>query len=411
MAALGQITIASLETLTNASPKSKLSEHTDIEVKGKLNLFGVTRMLETVVANAFRAHILWLYVSSHLDTLANSRFPQFRSLAIDAITCLVINIFDAHKDGSVAAAAAESHVPHWDGNEWQAVVLTPMMNSVLTGHAECIKAVIANLGHIIENCGPYIAKEGWELVLGVVEKIVTTAQGSGNTAEATERIEQAFKCVELIIHNSLHRVHISNLATLVAVIHYFATLRQNLNVSLLAVGFIHNVADYVCQQQMAGKLSGISEERVNEIWMNLLSRLREVGNDERGELRQVSYRTLEQILTAHAEIIPLKVWSYMLVDICSQLLQVGKIHYLACTKGGAQAMEMSGAVPTPTFSAEGEPAKNKPKVMRFDEETIRKEAEEEKIKEKSWEESITVLHSTVVRVLKRLYSIELAEFR
>ena len=369
-----------------------------------MNLFGLTRMLETVVTNAFRAHLVWNFVDSHMEALESSKFVQLRPLAIDAITCLIINIFDSHKD-----QAGDPHVLHWDNNEWQAVILTPLMNAVLTGHAECIKQVIANLGPIIENCGPYIAKEGWELVLGIVEKIVTTAQGSGNVAETTERIEQAFKCVELIIHNSLHRVHISNLATLVAVIHYFTTLRQNLNVSLLAVGFIHNVADYVCQQQLTGKLSGISAEKINEIWTNLLNRLKEIGNDERGELRHAAYRTLEQILTGHAEIISPTIWTYMLTDVCAQLLRAGKLQYFACVKGLVPEKQKSS--PESYHSSQRDAcltgSRGKMKSAKSDKESAKKETEEEeKLREKSWEESITILHSTVIRVLKKLYSIE-----
>ncbi len=345
VAALGEITMAAMEGLAGANPQAKTVEVKDTK---KLNLFGLTRMLETVIANAFRVCFLWDYVSSHIEALANSRVVPYRTLAMDAATCIIINIFDSRKTVLFAAS-----IPLWEGDGWQAAILKPMMDAVLSGNVECVRAVLANLRSIIENCGPYMAKEGWEIVLGIVEKLVAGAQKSGG--EATERVERAFKCVELIIHNSLHRVHIENLPALSAVIHYFATLRQNLNVSLQAVAFLQNVADYVCQQ----KLGAEAEEQLNGIWINLLNRLKEIGTDERSELRNAAYRTLEQIMTGHAEVIPIKIWTYMLVDICSQLLQTSKICYLACATGGNYGAGLASSVATPkfTFDPQQEPAR------------------------------------------------------
>jgi len=401
--ALGQITVNSLESLASASPAgSKTIEIKDIK---KFNLFGLSKMLETSIANAFRIHHIWGYLGAHLEFLANSRFIQFRSLAINAITCLIINVFDYRKDKQDQKSEI-SKGAKWESNEWQALVLTPLMNAVVGGHTECIREVTVSLKFIIENCGPYIAKEGWEVVLGIIEKIINPVpQQASPTLDTKERIEQAFNCVEHICHNSLHRIHISNIASLLAIIYYFTTLRNNLNISLLAVAFIHNIADYICQQQISGKFATLTEEKVNEIWLNLFNHIKEIGSDERGELRHAAYRTFDQIMNAHAEILPLHVWNYCLIELCSQLLQFVKIHYFACTRGGSylQTMGVASAISTPKFV---EPEKKSKSVMKFDEETIAKNNEEQKVKEKTWEESVTVLHSSIVRVIRKLYSIE-----
>ena len=382
--------------MSSASPHAKIVEFKDLK---KLNLFGLTKMLETAIANAFRIHNIWEYLAAHFELLANSKFIQFRPLAINAITCLIINIFDYRKDKAVSVGAKATK---WEGNDWQSMVIMPLMNAVNGGSPECIREVTTSLRDIIENCGPYIAKEGWEVVLGIIEKVIKSANSS---SDSSERIEQAFKCVEHISHNSLHRIHVSNIASLVAIIYYFTTLRNNLNISLLAVAFIHNVADYICQQKLTGKLASLSEEKINEIWLNLFNRLKEIGTDERGELRHAAYRTLDQIMVAHAEILPLRIWSYTLLDISSQILQFVKIHYFACTRGGAylEALGSSAMTATPKFTIDGD---KKAKAMKFDEEAIAKNSEEQKVKEKTLEESVTVLHSSLVRVIKKLYTIE-----
>ena len=140
--ALGQITVNSLEGIANANPQAKVIEVKDVK---KLNLFGLTRMLETVIVNASRVHYVWDYVAAHLDFLANAKFLQFRPLAVDAMTCMIINIFDSKKDGAETTA-----VPKWEGNEWQAVLLSPLVNAIQGGHSECIRGVISNMRHIIE---------------------------------------------------------------------------------------------------------------------------------------------------------------------------------------------------------------------------------------------------------------------
>ena len=233
-------------------------------------------------------------------------------------------------------------------------------------------------------------KEGWEVVLSVIEKVISSSSDASNyTGEVLERVEQAFRCIELLIHNSLHKIDLSNIGYLINVIHHFASLRGDLNISLVAVGLIRNVADYIGQQH----LNPSNESSINEIWLNLVKRLKEVGYDERGELRQASYRTLEKILIDHAGNIPLKIWSYTLLETFSELLQYVKVQYFMCVRGNE----------TPTSS---ESTSSNKQAKKKEEKKAQKDPEEIRILTKSWEESVTVLFSLLVRVLKRFSSIE-----
>ena len=137
--ALGHITVNLLETLNSQNSQQK---SVDIKDFNKLNLFGLTRLIDTIIINAFRVNYCWKYVESLLNTLAISKFTQFRNIAIEATTCLIINIFDYMKQNP------GSKVPE-DSNQ-QAMLLGSLLELCENGSVECIKGVAVNLQIIIE---------------------------------------------------------------------------------------------------------------------------------------------------------------------------------------------------------------------------------------------------------------------
>eukprot|EP00826_Nyctotherus_ovalis_P005931 TRINITY_DN11355_c0_g2_i1.p2 TRINITY_DN11355_c0_g2~~TRINITY_DN11355_c0_g2_i1.p2 ORF type:complete len:156 (+),score=26.00 TRINITY_DN11355_c0_g2_i1:73-540(+) len=130
-----------------------------------------------------------------------------------------------------------------------------------------------------------------------------------------------------------------------------------------------NVADYVSQQQTSGQLEGVPEETISEIWVSLFNRLKETGTDEREELRHAAYRTLDQIIEIHGKSLSLRVWSYAL-SLSSQLIQFVTMNYRDAVKHRNEGKE------------------------------------EEKIKEKGWESSVTILYTVLVRITRKLAGIE-----
>jgi len=346
------LTINSSEELATSTKPSKI----------ELNIFGLKRMLETATINIFRIYCIWEYLAAHFEFLAKLKGTQLRPLAISTMVCVIMNGFEYYKENTWEEVKSAK----WSEAEWQTTLLTPLMNAINIG---CITEVVINLRHIIENCGLFINKEGWKIVLAILEKVSTPLPATSTyPSDYNERMGHAFKCLEQICVNSLYKIHISNLYSLIAVICQFTSMKSDLNISLRSVAYLQNVADYVAQQQVTDQLKDTSEETVSEIWISLLNRLKETGIDEREELRGAAYRTLDQIIEIHGSNLSLRVWTYVILSLSTQLLQFVTMKYLD------------------SKSKNGE--------------------EEEKIKEKGWENSVTILYTVLVRITRKLSVLE-----
>jgi hypothetical protein len=244
--------------------------------------------------------------------------------------------------------------------------------------SECVNEIAYNLLQIIENCGPNISREGWEIVLQILEKLTTSFNSKESLlSEYNKRLDFVFKCIENICHNSLYKIHISSIESLIGIISYFTALREDLNTSLLSVAFIQNVADYMSQHQLTGNLVNTPQERISEIWLSLFNRLKEIGIDERGELRHAAYRTLNQIVEIHGKELTSRVWSYILLSLSFQLLEFVTTSYFYSPN-----------------------ANDNEEVKEVEE----RHKEDKEIK--GMEESVKVIYITLVRIIRALYSIE-----
>lgn len=136
---LGQTTMNALEACTFTNIKENDSEITDFKA---LNLFGLDRMIDVVVANFSRIQIFWEYIAAHLDSLANSKFIQLRGIAIEAIFCLISSYFEYQIISNTEL--------NWKETEWQQIILTPLLNSIQNSFLESISALAYNLPFLLE---------------------------------------------------------------------------------------------------------------------------------------------------------------------------------------------------------------------------------------------------------------------
>ena len=341
-----------------------------LEVTRRPNLFGFIKLLETSIANTFRVHCIWEYLQANFKLLSILQGAEYSLLSMCAMACIIISTFNYRKDN-----AAKINIPGWNKSEWQIALLTPL-KSMLT--SDCANEIAHNLLHIIENCGPNISREGWKIILEILEKFTTSFNFKESlSSKYSKRLDFVFKCIENICHNSLYKIHISSIESFIGIICYFTALREDLNTSLLSVSFIQNVADYMSQQQLVGNLVNTLQERISEIWISLFNRLKDIGIDDRGELRHAAYRTLNQIVEIHMKELTPRVWSYILLSLSFQLLEF---------------------VTTSYFDYPNADDKEEVKVIE------ERNKEDKLIKE--IEESVKVLYETLVRIIRTLYSIE-----
>ena len=75
---------------------SKRKSIDDEQLKVKLNAFGISRLVETVLVNVARVETLWNIVIDEIVILASSRFRELRCVALEAISTVVVELFE-HK--------------------------------------------------------------------------------------------------------------------------------------------------------------------------------------------------------------------------------------------------------------------------------------------------------------------------
>jgi hypothetical protein len=187
---------------------------------------------------------------------------------------------------------------------------------------------------------------------------------------------------------------------LIGAMHKFASYKGDVNIATVALELIRTTAYNIAMQ----KPYGASDEKMYEIWIGIITRLKDVGCDDRTEVRNRAYATIEQIFNDNGESIIIKVWSYTFQEIFTQLLHFVELHFFACRteKGQIIAIATPTNIATPKFSLGIIQSPNAPRVMRFDEEAIKKEKiADDKSREKQWEESISSVLSTFVRIFKK----------
>jgi len=260
--------------------------------------------------------------------------------------------------------------PDWLNDQWQVVMLNMYMEDLAENNIECIYDVVSNLRPLIENSYAQVSKDGWTIILEILERVVSMISSNNlSSAYSKESAKEAFKCLEYIYNTSLYKIPLTDIGNLITIIDYFAALKDDLNTSLIAVNLLHSVADYMAQQ--------VKEK--NELWTLLFSKFKRIGADERRELRSAGFKTLEQIMVNHGKILPSTTWYYALIDIPIQFLEFLKVNYLSRIRNKEE------------LHSGGENI-----------EDVDLEAEEEN----AWEESITMFYSSFIRILTTFHSYE-----
>lgn len=340
-----------------------------------VNLFSLLKILETTTTNVFRVYYFWNCLEAHFKSLAKSQFAPLRSLSITAMTCLIISVFSYRRGGSWR----NTELYNWQEDRWQAVVLGAYKEVL---HEESVYDVVSNLCPLVENAYAQMSQEGWQAVLSTLENAFRLVSADKlSLAYFKECTKEVFKCLEYIYNTSLHKMSLANIESMINIIDYFAGLKEDLSVSLMAVSFLHSIADYMAQQVQS---AGPGKEKVSELWTHLFSKLKHIGTDERRELRSAGFKTLEQIMTNHGTSLSTTVWYYALVDIPNQFLEFLRVNYISRVRSKDEQTKDAS-------NSEGENIED---------------VDLDVGEEGAWEESITMFYSSFVRIFAAFCSHE-----
>ena len=284
--------ISALEKITNDSLIRFSTNQTPSNEIRKINMFGLIKLLETAMGNSFRIEIVWEYLIEHFKFLT-TQLP-IKILSIRAISFLIIGIFNYRK-------TAPSVI------EWQVTVLNPLYELTQSEDTEVINEMIANLLTIIENCSSLINDKGWNLCLNIMSKVITAGNAEDNV------VEKVFKCIQYTCNNLLNVVNESNIELLISIVCSLTLLN---NTSLPIISLFELIVEHIS-----------TTPHNDHTLIHLLSKVKEIGSNEKAQLRQVAYTLLEKVVVKHVDNVTIVVWNYVINDLIEQLLQYTRTKY------------------------------------------------------------------------------------
>ena len=105
-----------LETQANNSKKSSMAgvdvknntnyqtrtQPNEGEVLANINTFAISRLVETTLVNVSRVEMIWKVLIAHFEILSNCKVQALRQLSLEALLCIILEIFNHNKEKKVA---------------------------------------------------------------------------------------------------------------------------------------------------------------------------------------------------------------------------------------------------------------------------------------------------------------------
>ncbi|OZJ05240.1 hypothetical protein BZG36_02292 [Bifiguratus adelaidae] len=161
--------------------------------------------------------------------------------------------------------------------------------------------------------------------------------------KASGLVKSAFPCLQLICSDFLDLLDASNLFLCIQVLGDFCSQKEDLNISLTAIGILWNVSDYLKNRRLALRgekssaliditvnsvamlresLSGdISIRLLDNLWMLLVAELLDISSDDRPEVRNGALQTLFRTIEMNAEHLTEGTWYFCIWKMLIPLIR------------------------------------------------------------------------------------------
>ncbi|KAL4226462.1 Endocytosis and vacuole integrity protein [Mactra antiquata] len=227
----------------------------------------------------------------------------------------------------VKSALAYKHDPPLHENpKLQASILAPLQDLSTITQPDIRQKQLQCVFQILHDNGDSLI-HGWPLVLGVIGA-VTNDQGE-------KLVQIAFQSLQLVVTDFLPIISCYYLEVVVDVAAKFGLQKQELNVSLTAIGLLWNISDYFYQnrERIKSELDSSPSDDVvkvrettdglssfDALWMCLFTRLGELCVDGRPAVRKSAGQTLFSTISAHGGLLKEESWKNVLWKVLFPLL-------------------------------------------------------------------------------------------
>jgi len=209
------------------------------------------------------------------------------------------------------------------------------------------------------------------------------------TLSSQENTRQTFKLIEAITRNNLQHLSKEGFSMIIQMNTRFSLQKEDPYISLATIETFYMIAR---------NLSNIkaTDSEMIKLWSDILRALKTLCCDERIEIRNKSFKMLQEIFKRKAACIPLGIWRNFFFEICPELLQFSEALRKTQRDGVNEVEQMP--LNTPTFSSVNNPPEEQKEEPNKEDIQTRREAH------KSWEESIVPIISTFGCLLKLFHN-------
>ena len=273
-------------------------------------LFMLERMVDVLLANGRRAHVLWPTVEAHFFNVVASETSgelcRRRGAELGrAVSELVGAGFSPESDADA--------VERLGVETYEIAVLTPLPRLMAGAVApEARLGALNVLLSILRERGEKITS-GWRVVL-------STLAAAANAPPAEGAVSLGWSAVSVVVSDLLPHVPDGVLTEVTTTVAAYARQRHDLGTSLTAAGALWNASDFFGQrvEEMRSPQAGAFMAEMTIV--PLFSALRDASVDPRPEVRNSGVRTLVNTLTPHGGKLAPRAWRDCLWHVFFPLL-------------------------------------------------------------------------------------------
>ena len=273
-------------------------------------LFMLERMVDVLLANGRRAHVLWPTVEAHFFNVVASE----TSGELCRVACAELGRAVSELVGAGFSPESDADAVERLGVEtYEIAVLTPLPRLMAGAVApEARLGALNVLLSILRERGEKITS-GWRVVL-------STLAAAANAPPAEGAVSLGWSAVSVVVSDLLPHVPDGVLTEVTTTVAAYARQRHDLGTSLTAVGALWNASDFFGQrvEEMRSPQAGAFMAEMTIV--PLFSALRDASVDPRPEVRNSGVRTLVNTLTSHGGKLAPRAWRDCLWHVFFPLL-------------------------------------------------------------------------------------------
>lgn len=325
---------AAIQALSKRPP----DETAKAEILPAIRMFGIA-WAETVVSSVLEnakekedqmPQGLWELLTGHLISISVDSGVEFlRTTALRTLS-------------RVSAVALACEVPHFIPH---GKIISPFMDLLQSPFAGTRSETLESLRHLLQTHGDKVSgMAAWATVLSILRSACGhrdlpmqngNAEESENGQMATSppiantesMVSDGFRVVQLIADDFLPCLADEVLPRWVFVMGGYSRQTVDVNVALTAIGLLWRTADFIATSDTL---------KANDmLWITLLSELKDIGQDERPEIRNCAVKTLTGTLKAHAANLSAIAWEGVIASSLLPLLE-------NVMRGGESSPEKNG---------------------------------------------------------------------